>query len=357
VGRHASDQRQPLALVTGADEAVGPERVMARLILTFDYIAEGALRQSDVADCMISFRCNFVWGKLKSSDSLETLFSPRPAKRIFAHWTESLEGRSLAEAEIHSLGLIEFCESFDAIELWSDPEPNTQLQLVWLLDYLRHHASITSRSSLIQSTRIDNQGPEDWIAQRLRAVPIHADHLALAAAAWAAWRAPTPIEWFNLLAQDLSPLPQLRNTMIALLEELPNCATGLGTTEMRMLELLAAGYVHPYDLFPKYERPNERITYGSWERGKLLDGLARGAQPAVSGLTEGPFDRALHLSNERLTRYENSTLALTDLGNAILAGADDFSRHNPIHRWWGGTELTNDRLWRWDPENRRLVAP
>jgi hypothetical protein len=31
--------------------------------------------------------------------------------------------------------------------------------------------------------------------------------------------------------------------------------------------------------------------------------------------------------------------------------------HNPIHRWWGGTELTNDRLWRWDAENGVLIAP
>jgi hypothetical protein len=29
-------------------------------------------------------------------------------------------------------------------------------------------------------------------------------------------------------------------------------------------------------------------------------------------------------------------------------------RHNPIDRWWGGTRLTNDRLWRWDPI---LIAP
>ena len=32
-------------------------------------------------------------------------------------------------------------------------------------------------------------------------------------------------------------------------------------------------------------------------------------------------------------------------------------RHNPIKRWWGGTELTNERLWRWDRESRLLVAP
>jgi hypothetical protein len=48
---------------------------------------------------------------------------------------------------------------------------------------------------------------------------------------------------------------------------------------------------------------------------------------------------------------------LTPFGKAILENAEDFSQYNPIHRWWGGTELANDRLWRWDAANRVLVAP
>ncbi|MGY8664712.1 hypothetical protein Q3C01_20480 [Bradyrhizobium sp. UFLA05-109] len=40
-----------------------------------------------------------------------------------------------------------------------------------------------------------------------------------------------------------------------------------------------------------------------------------------------------------------------------MKGEDDFSRHNTIKRWWGGTELTSERLWRWDPKSRSLVAP
>jgi hypothetical protein len=62
----------------------------------------------------------------------------------------------------------------------------------------------------------------------------------------------------------------------------------------------------------------------------------------------------MHDVKGRFDRYKQSRLSLTPLGKAILAGAEDFSRHNPIHRWWGGTELTNDRLWRWDPV---LIAP
>jgi hypothetical protein len=77
----------------------------------------------------------------------------------------------------------------------------------------------------------------------------------------------------------------------------------------------------------------------------------------VSGLEEGPFTFGMINSPDRRKRYMQSRLSLTPLGKAILVGKDDFSRHNPIHRWWGGTELTNDRLWRWDPEKRALITP
>jgi hypothetical protein len=50
-------------------------------------------------------------------------------------------------------------------------------------------------------------------------------------------------------------------------------------------------------------------------------------------------------------------LNLTEFGRAVLARSDDFSRRNPIRRWWGGTKLTNECLWRWDPQNRALIDP
>ena len=56
----------------------------------------------------------------------------------------------------------------------------------------------------------------------------------------------------------------------------------------------------------------------------------------------------------RLEAYHRSRLSLTEFGKAIVAHKEDFSRHNPIDRWWGGTHLTNDNLWRWDPV---LTAP
>jgi hypothetical protein len=333
---------------------------MKRLILTFDDGAAGALRGAGLADCVVPFGLSFVWGRLRPANELKTFLSPRAAKPAAAdfHWLDNLNGAQLEEARKQGAGLIEFCERFETVELWADPEPNTQLQLVWLLDHIGPHADVVSKTVLVQTaTRIGDHPPTNWAEQRLRAVPIRKDHLETATAAWSSWRAPTPVAWFELLARDLTALPQLRNTVIALLEELPACATGLGATEMRMLELLAAGHVHPYDLFPGHQMPGDRRTFGYWEVGELLDGLAHGPAPAIVGLDEGPFDDALHDATERHDRYKNSRLSLTSLGKAILAQTDDFSRHNPVHRWWGGTELSNDRLWRWEPKYRTVIAP
>ncbi|MCA6110315.1 hypothetical protein [Bradyrhizobium cenepequi] len=96
-----------------------------------------------------------------------------------------------------------------------------------------------------------------------------------------------------------------------------------------MLELLSAGHVYPYDLFPGHEKPNQRQAFDYWEVGALLDGLAHCPSPAVSGLDEALFTIEMHEQADRHARYKQSRLALTELGKALVAHADDFSRHNP----------------------------
>ena len=110
------------------------------------------------------------------------------------------------------------------------------------------------------------------------------------------------------------------------------------------------------ELFPHHAHQPHKV-FGYWEAGSLLEGLARCPAPVISGLGEGPFTEEIPSLKDRHDLYKQSRLSLTDLGKAVLAGKGDFGRHNPIHRWWGGTELTNERLWRWDRGSRALVAP
>ena len=328
---------------------------MTRLILTTDASAAGGLKGARRAEIVIPLEPRLVWGPLRPEAELAMLLA-RP--EAADDWLWNVYRRHFGKIDRNEIGLIDFCERSESIELWIDPVPSAQLTLIWLLGYLRRHEKIASRLTLVQAaTRIGEKSPKQLAKYKPAAVDIANDHFEIAGLAWQAYRAPTPQACFDLLNRDLSILPQLRACVGELLEELPQRATGLGATEMRMLELIGEGGAGPLDVFPGHLKRNERRVFEFWEVGSLLDGLARCPAPAVAGLDEGPFTLEMHNDRHRRERYMRSELKLTTFGEVVLAGTDDFSRHNPIDRWWGGTKLTNDRLWRWDPESRDLVEP
>jgi len=255
--------------------------------------------------------------------------------------------RSRGEAHRH-LGLAEFCLQYETIELWFDTQPYAQLQLIWLLDYFRAYPELLARlkvrmldQDLIEIERLN--------FDRLRwAVDLTEKDLLTASAAWQAYLAPTPEACFDLLEKDLSAFPLLKPVLRNLLDELPSRSTGLGATEMRMLELIAAGYANVNPLFHLRELRQTRV-FDEWEQGYLLDGLAFGPKPAIAGLDEEL--RTIRRDNlrDRYAALLRSRMSLTDFGKAVVAHKEDFSRHNPIDRWWGCTHLTNERLWRYGP--------
>jgi hypothetical protein len=150
------------------------------------------------------------------------------------------------------------------------------------------------------------------------------------------------------MSKDLSALPLLRPALLDLLEELPSGVTGLGATEMRLLELIANGYANTNPLL--YLRGLRQCrVFDQWEIGRLLQGLAHGPTPAVAGLDDELRTIEKENHRDRDEAFRRSRLSLTEFGKALVAYKEDFSRHNPIDRWWGGTRLTNDNLWRWSP--------
>ena len=176
---------------------------------------------------------------------------------------------------------------------------------------------------------IGNQSPETFPDWKPPGVKIRNDHLEAASMAWQAYRQPTPQHWFDLLDSDFSALPQLRQTRAGTARRTSLRTTGLGATEMRMLELVAAGNVSPFDVFPGHRKRNKRRVFGYWEVGALLDGLGSCPAPAVAGLDEGPFTEELHKDEARHARYKQSKLSLTALGKAVLAADRGFQPAQP----------------------------
>jgi hypothetical protein len=180
---------------------------------------------------------------LPAEAELEALRAMRTDQKQGDHWLDYVgRARRLEWVDGRHLGLVELCDRCEQVALWIDPRPKDQLRLIWLLNYARHYERVISKLVLIQSALvIGAHSPEALAAWRLPAVKIRSDHLEVAGRAWRAYRASTPQDWFNLLSMDLSALPQLQPTVVEMLEELPGRTSGLGATEMRILELVDPG--------------------------------------------------------------------------------------------------------------------
>ncbi|KJC62470.1 hypothetical protein UP10_03940 [Bradyrhizobium sp. LTSPM299] len=325
---------------------------MKRLILTN---SNGmSLKRSGISDDLISLPIilfRFVWGPLPSPDNLATYLAARSERHGSGeHWSDYVDRRSHRNKARRNLGLVEFCEPYGVIELWFEREPNDQLRLMWVLDCFRSCPEIAARLELrlvdFNLITMHLNGPEE--PEDVPIVDVTAAELQIASLCWQAYRSTTPEACFDLLHRDLSAFPLLRPALLDLLQELPWSKTGLAATEMRLLELIGTGFMGTNMLF--YLRGfRQRGVFGDMDIGTLLEGLAHGPQPAITGLDDEL--RVIDRTNQRdrLKAYQRSRLSLTDFGKTVLAHETDFSRHNPIDRWWGGTHLTNDNLWRWNP--------
>jgi hypothetical protein len=326
---------------------------MKPLILTSwlvpDFYASG------IGDLAITIYFRFVWGQLPLADEVADYLGPRTSRHHPGqgrHWSDFAAswGRTRNKSR-RNLGLAECCQQYETVQLWFDTRPQAQLELIWLLDYFRSYPETLAKLKLrlLDRNLIDlHRGNLGKWSPPL--VDVTDKEIATGSAAWQAYCAPTPEACFALLKTDLSALALLRPVLLDLLQELPSAVTGLGSTEMRLLELVGRGYSRTNTLV-HIEALRQTRVFNEFEYGYLLQGLAHGPTPAVAGLD----DRLRTIPRESFDgRMDRSNLSLTDFGRAVLAGKEDFSHHNPIDRWWGGTHLTNDNLWRYDPV---LTAP
>jgi hypothetical protein len=326
---------------------------MKPLILAGEYGI--AFFRSDLADITVPFSFRFASSSLPALDELNTYVARRSDRHgPGSHWSDYAGRWRKADADRKDVGLFEFCESYKTVELWFDKRPNDQLQLIWMLDLLRSAPEIAGRLKLrFLDYDLLGTSPEELSRWEVPFIDPTNNEFETASLVWQAYRAASPATFVRLLSSDLSALPLLRPALLHLVEELPSVTTGLGATEMRLLELIARGYERTNALFHLRSLSQRRI-FNEWELGLLLCGLAHGPTPAIAGLDDELRKLGKEQYRSRQAAYLRSRLSLTDFGRAVVAHKEDFSRHNPIDRWWGGTHLTNDSLWRWNPA---LVAP
>src|ERR1700737_4465253 len=80
----------------------------------------------------------------RSSKLISARAQTRPQAVIGRIGAHGAGGSQDAKARKH-LTFIEYCEPYETVELWFDPGPNDQLELIFLLDFFRSHPEIAAR--------------------------------------------------------------------------------------------------------------------------------------------------------------------------------------------------------------------
>lgn len=325
---------------------------MPKLIVTTSDSGAGAVKQARLADRVQGLNYSLVTAATPKVDDPLSFFEQRQKLSTYAEDWESEVDTDAAEA---CQALAASARDYD-IELWIDPTPNGQLILLQLLNWWTSAPWSDRPLSLFQASKeLGWCAPEELAAARPEARPVTAEALKAASLAWSAYCRPTPDIWNEVMrSADLIELPFLKNAGTRLLAELPAAGTSLMHTQTQILTAIENGTTRPLDVFSAIR---DDAVYSYWTFGHLLDELATCSVPALTGLREGPFSLELHDDAQRFDNFKRSSLRATEFGQALLAGQADFAAANRVHRWWGGTLLTNQNLWRWDARSSTVVRP
>jgi len=320
------------------------------LHITNGDIAAGLLRRSDVMGTVLPWR-----------DILHE--GPVPAGLAFAELSR-LRVRFLEEAGFAADGEAQaaFAERDAALRasgghvvLWFEHDLYDQLQLLQLLDWFRERPPETLE--LIEVGEFPGiakfEGLGQLTASQMSSLMPHrrsvsAEMTALAARAWASFRAEDPRGLEAILAEDTFVLPFLQDALIRHLQDFPSVEEGLPRTEHNLLEAVTddRSLLH---LFRAVQAREERPYMGDSVIRYRLGGLATGRAPLVTG-------RGRRLSFDLAgPAFWEQEVVLTETGRRYLAGGSDWFADAGVDRWLGGVHLhPGARRWRWSRSGRRL---
>jgi hypothetical protein len=189
-----------------------------------------------------------------------------------------------------------------------------------------------------------------WPSRRPASPPA----LEAAASAWAALQAPEPTTLAEWATRESAHLPFLAPALRRLLEELPAPADGLSRTERHALQTIAAGARTPPASFVAAQRLEDAPFLGDAWFYRALSVLGQGKTRLVETDDGTPLPPPPPLVDSRL--FAPLQLRLTATGERTLRGEADRVELLGIDRWIGGTHITPDNMWRWDPTELKLAA-
>jgi DNA-binding transcriptional MerR regulator len=330
----------------------------ALLHVTNGESAGNTLRRTSLGGAVLAWQDALHEGPLAAASRRE-LLRARAAFLSECGWGD--RRAILASLERRDARFLEALREGLQVVLWFEHDLYDQLQLV---DALALAAGSGGSPDLIVVDsfpgRPDFRGLGELVADELETLwrdraTATPDVLAAAVAAWDAVRASDPVALARLATEGVPELPYLAEAARRLLEELPAPVDGLSGTERRAVEAIVGGFRTPAAAFVAAQELEDAPFLGDTWFYRTLAALGAGENRLVETDDGQPLPAPPPLGDgQRFTRLR---LRLTDAGRAALVGEIDRVELLGIDRWVGGTRVTGDGVWRWDPDARRLSPP
>jgi DNA-binding transcriptional MerR regulator len=168
--------------------------------------------------------------------------------------------------------------------------------------------------------------------------------LETAADAWEAFRAPDPLALASVRGEGL---PFLRAALERLLEELPATTDGLSRTERHTLQVVSAGASTAPGAFLATQNEEEAPFLGDAWFYRALAALGAGKARLLETEDGEELPEPPPLGDGQ--EFTRARLRLAKTGERVLEGEADRVELLGVDRWIGGTHVTPESGWRWDP--------
>jgi hypothetical protein len=300
-------------------------------------------RRAGIPGRHVPFRESLVGGPVQPNLPLHDWVEAR-AGFLSEHYGENLlrVRNELLEQE----RVIDSARGEEEVVLWFEHDLFCLVHLLYLFSRL----SKVRRMSLIWCPQPLGTQSEEDLFQRFesRAAVVPATSTA-AALAWRAFTSDNPTALNRFLGADVADFPFLRDGFLLHASRFPSTHNGLGEVERRAVEAIDAGATDFISLFARFDQTPPRFGFGD---GEFLRHLRRLASVAVPVIT---------ITGDEKSNPPKALFALTPAGRNVMDGKVDFIEINVGNGsqagfWLGGAHLTRERMWRWDAEQRQIVA-
>ena len=246
-------------------------------------------------------------------------------------------------------------QQYERVVLWFEHDGYDQLILAKLLSYFFNNAvpeklEMVSINHFPGSARFIGLGQLPPEAIRLiwqQRLPVSQQQLKLGEQVWNALAQSTPLPLYEIIkSKDVNHLPNMRGALLRHLQELPSTFNGLSLTEQLTLEILNEQRLTAGQLFGKLMRERDPLPWlGDVMYWFILHSMKQASQ-AVFEIAKDDLKKPWH---KRL-------LTITDTGQKVLAGTQDWLLLNPPNRWLGGIKIdASHPCWHWDNKTGRPI--